>query len=245
MSDGISLELFEKIQGTAEILEEFIEIDGRKYTERQYQPIKEPTPGVLDVSTLTSLVDYVEANKDELELETLIMHVDRPSSVRLRSNIFGDFKQRAEFVHAVPYLPNYENFLNRQIDKEEFIPLLQSMFLPNENHELLLKTIAHVRLEGGADLEDDGMTQKVTIHTGAVRVDKAELPNPLKLIPYSTFPDVDQPERLFTFRMYKDGSCRLIEADGGAWRAIAARTVKEYLDKELNETRKLNVTIIA
>jgi hypothetical protein len=36
----------------------------------------------------------------------------------------------------------------------------------------------------------------------------------------------------------------LIEADGGAWRAIAARTVKEFLEKEL-ATHEIKVTIIA
>lgn len=244
MAEGMNIELFNKIQDTAEILDDFIEIDGRKYTERSFKPITEPTPRVLEVSTLTSLVDYIVANKDNLELEELIIHVDSPTSVRIRSNLFGEFKQREEYVRATPYLPDYDHFYDRKFVKEEFIPCLQSMFMENANKELLLTTLAHVRIEGGADLEDDGITQKVTVHTGAVRVDKKELPNPLKLIPFSTFPDVEQPERMFIFRLYPDGSCRLIEADGGAWRAIAARTVKEFLEKEL-ESHEIKVTIIA
>ncbi|TIH12775.1 hypothetical protein D0S45_17545 [Marinifilum sp. JC120] len=244
MSEGMSVELIEKIQEMTDIPDKVVEIDGRKYTERNFKAIKEPLPGIMEVSTLTSLVDYIAANKDNLDLESLIVHVDSPTSVRIRSNLFGEFKQREEYVRASPYLPDYDHFYGRKYAKEEFIPCLQSMFMENANRELLLTTLAHVRLEGGADLEDDGITQKVTVHTGAVRVDQKELPNPLKLIPFSTFPDVEQPERMFTFRLYPDGSCRLIEADGGAWRAIAARTVKEFLEKEL-ETHEIKVTIIA
>lgn len=242
--EGMSVELFNKIQETAEILDNFIEIDGRKYTERNFSPIKEPTPAALEVSTLTSLVDYLVANKDKLDLKSMMLHVDSPTSVELISNLFGDFEQRTKYVRAVPYLPSYKNFINERMRKEDFIPGLQSMFLPSEHQKLLLSTLANVRIGDGADIDDDGITQTVTVHTGAVRVDKAELPNPVTLIPFSTFPDVQQPDRLFTFRMYDDASCKLIEADGGAWRAIAARTVKEFLEKEL-ETYDMKMTIIA
>lgn len=244
MPNGISVELFEKIQATKVITPDFVEIDGRKYTQKSFKPINEPEPDVLKVSTLTALIDYIVDNKDKLDLNSVILHVDSPNSVRLRSNLFGEFRQREEYVRAEPYFVDYDHFLDHKVAKEEFIPQLQSMFLPNPNQELLLKTLANVRIDNGADVEDDGITQSVSVHTGAVRVDKAKLPNPLKLIPYSTFPDVKQPERMFIFRLYEDSRCRLLEADGGAWRAIAARTVKEFLEKEL-ETHEIKVTIIA
>ncbi|MBI9110256.1 hypothetical protein [Maridesulfovibrio ferrireducens] len=236
-------ELLKELLGLAKV-EEF-EIGGRKYTSKNIFSVKEPTPVVLNVSTLTSLVDYIEANKDKLDLDTLIVQVEGPTQVRILSNLIGEFKQRDEYIRAEPRLPDYADMFNRAWAKDKFIPLLQSMFLPNPHQELLLKTLATVRVEGSADIKDDGITQTVSVHTGASRVDGAEIPNPLELIPYCTFPDVDQPKRLFTFRLKEDSSCLLFEADGGAWQQVAALSVKDFLNKELNEERKLNVTVIA
>jgi len=236
-------ELLHDILDLAEVKE--LEINGRKYTTKGISPVKEPTPKVLEVSTLTSLVDYIEANKDKLDLDTLMIHVEGPTEVRVISNLIGEFKQRDEFVCAVPRLPDYADMFNRAWPKDKFIPLLQSLFLEGPHRDLLLKTLASVRIENGADINDDGITQTVSVHSGAVRVDGQEIPNPLEMAPYCTFPDVQQPIRLFTFRLHADSSCTLIEADGGAWQQVAALSVKEFLTKELNEERKLSVTIIA
>ena len=74
----------------------------------------------------------------------------------------------------------------------------------------------------------------------------AVVPNPVKLRPYRTFVEVEQPVSEFVFRM-KDNNgitCALFEADGGAWKNTAMRNIKNYLESEL-EDYKEQFTVIS
>lgn len=223
-----------------------VKLDSRTYTTRPVHAVKEPLPSELKVSTLTAVKDYLVSNRDRLDLETLIIHVSGPTEVRVLSTLLGDFRERATHLRAVPRLPDYAESFNRTMGTDTFIPLLQSLFLPNEHRDKLLMLVSNVQLDEGANLKDDGMTQTVTVKKGA-RFENESIPNPVTLFPYCTFPDVEQPERMFTFRMNADGGCKLIEADGGAWKQVAALSVKDWLDKELAEAlgNDISMTVIA
>ena len=77
------------------------------------------------------------------------------------------------------------------------------------------------------------------------------VPNPVKLIPYRTFQEVEQPSSLYVFRTKDDGGepmFKLVEADNGLWKNAAMKKVKEYFEFELAETPIMkdgNLTIIA
>lgn len=54
----------------------------------------------------------------------------------------------------------------------------------------------------------------------------------VRLRPYRTFQEVEQPEGLFLIRIDEHG-ITFTEADGGMWRLTARKTVREYLATEL------------
>lgn len=64
---------------------------------------------------------------------------------------------------------------------------------------------------------------------------EAVIPNPVTLVAYRTFSQVEQPESLYIFRMQdRNGiQCALYEADGGAWKIDAMRRIKAYLEAAL------------
>jgi hypothetical protein len=108
----------------------------------------------------------------------------------------------------------------------------------------MLKIVAGVRVESSTDIIDDGVTQHVNARAGVARVQQVELPNPCKLYPYSTFHEIEQPERQFVFRMSQSERgvvCRLIDADGGAWKQGVAIAIRKYLQTNLPE----GVSVIA
>lgn len=75
------------------------------------------------------------------------------------------------------------------------------------------------------------------------------MPNPVKLRPYRTFMEIEQPESAYVFRV-KDSEkgpyFKLVEADGGLWKSIVMKRIKEYLEYELNdELEKYHITVIA
>ena len=108
---------------------------------------------------------------------------------------------------------------------------------------MLLKVAGNVKETSVKTVQDDGVSQVVAMSTGVASVEDVILPNRVKLKPYRTFVEVDQPESEFIFRVKEGITFKLIEADGGAWRLEAIKNIKEYLEKKLEGIE--NIDIIA
>jgi len=120
----------------------------------------------------------------------------------------------------------------------------------NEDLETLMRVSGNIQAGTTASYSDDGVSQKTTVKSGVQRMDVV-VPNPVKLIPYRTFQEVEQPSSLYVFRIKDDGGepmFKLVEADNGLWKNAAMKKVKEYFEFELAETPIMkdgNLTIIA
>ena len=69
-----------------------------------------------------------------------------------------------------------------------------------------------------ANYDDDGVSQKTTIKTGIANKTDVIVPNPVKLRPYRTFAEIEQPESSYVFRIMdtdRGPAFKLVEADGG------------------------------
>ncbi|WP_286910718.1 hypothetical protein [Clostridium sp. UBA1652] len=233
-------EALEYLVGLGEKKEPIIELDQGTFSKVSLTRITEPTASKLTVSTLTGLVDYIKTNVDELEGKLLIQ-VKSPSEVALYSPLNVD-KDREKYVSAEAILPNnvvYERFL----DTERFNIMLQSSFVDAHDKKVLLKYTGLVQDDAVKSIGDNGVSQAVTIKTGVASLGQAEVPNPVTLAPFRTFPEIEQPESKFIFRMKEGPSAALFEADGGAWRNKAILGIKEYLKEALKENE--NIEIIA
>ena len=122
---------------------EIINVSARKYSTKKLDPIYEPQPPILILSTLTSFVDYVEANFDQHE-HPFKVHIIGPERVRLISEIHGPFQQRTIFVEAKHDEPSQFRPAN-YYDLETFCILLRTSFLPSPNIEDLLKVFGNVK----------------------------------------------------------------------------------------------------
>lgn len=187
----------------------------------------------LEMRTLTSLVEYIKAQIDD-STSKMIVQVVSPEEVRLVSALDDD-RKRELLVDVNAQIPNFE--YGRYMGHESFIIALQSKFISNDDSELLLKFAGTVENGTVAQYGDDGVTQKATIKTGIASKGEALVPNPVKLRPFRTFIEVEQPESAFVFRMRQDErsgvECAIFEADGGAWKNAAMKSIKEYLQIEL------------
>lgn len=233
-------EALEYLVNLGEKKEPIIELDQGTFSRVSLNRVTEPVASKLTVSTLTGLVDYIKTNVDHLEGKLLIQ-VKSPEEVALYSPLNAD-REREKYVSAEAILPNnvaYERFL----DTERFNIMLQSAFVNNKDKEILLKYTGLIQDDAVKTIGDDGVSQQVTVKTGVASVGQAVVPNPVTLAPFRTFPEVEQPESKFIFRMKEGPSAALFEADGGAWRNKAILNIKAYLEKELEHNH--NVEIIA
>jgi hypothetical protein len=224
---------------------EIIKVNGEEFVTRpvyrepveQYE--KEPQPGILALHSLTALVEYVQKviNADIGPEQMHFLHVISPIEVSVRSNLYGESKQRdtlavAKFEPAAFPFSYYQN-------NEEFIVFLQARFDLTEDRDKILRIVGNLKDENVKNFADDGTTQTVVAKAGIARVEEVGVPNPVRLAPFRTFPEIDQPESPFILRM-KQGQpfpqCALFEADGGAWANTARESIKEFLKAELPDT---------
>lgn len=216
------------------------EIDGNTYSDKPLNRISYvPYAKTIGMKTLTSLVEYIKANIDSMS-ERMIVHVISPTEVHLYSSLDAD-RKREYLVEVNAELPDFR--FGSFIDHENFVIALQSKFVPNEDRDLVLKFAGTVEDGMVAEYGDDGVTQKATIKTGVASKADAVVPNPVNLIPYRTFLEVQQPASDFIFRMKSSCGvqCAIFEADGGAWKNEAMSRIKNYLALELSEYPQFTV----
>ncbi|ENZ12412.1 hypothetical protein [Enterocloster clostridioformis] len=223
---------------TAEVLD----INGEKYVDKDVHRVdKELRASAIQMNTLTSLVDYLKASVDSMA-DKMLVQVVSPTKVRVLSMLDAD-RKREELVDVEAMIPDFE--YGRYMGNERFIIALQSKFINNDDRTLLLQFAGTVKDESIAQYGDDGVTQKATIKTGITSVGDAVVPNPVKLRPFRTFIEVEQPESAFVFRMRQAEEhgveCAIFEADGGAWKNAAMKSIKEYLQYELAELPQFTV----
>lgn len=218
------------------------EIGGEVYSDKPLTRIvHNPKASSIEMTTLTSLVEYIKAGIDTME-DKMIVHVATPTRVELYSQLDLD-REREYMVEVKAQLPEFA--YGRYYEHESFVIALQSKFIDDENRALLLKFAGTVEAGTVAGYGDDGVSQKATIKTGIASKGDAIVPSPIKLRPYRTFHEVEQPASEFIFRMKQDGnggvSCALFEADGGAWRNKAMENVKKHLEHELADLPQFTV----
>lgn len=222
-----------------------VEIEGSTYCTRDLVRYHRfPMASSLSVNTLTALVDYIKGKPEELR-ETSILHVVSPTRVSLYSGLIDERKR--ESLMAAEAIVNEFAFDN-YYDQERFLIELQSNFLQTEDLLTIMQVSGNIKSGTTANYSDDGVSQKTTIKAG-VELSDVIVPNPVKLRPYRTFAEIEQPESSYIFRI-KDNdrgpAFKLVEADGGLWKNVVMKKIKDYLEYELSDQiEEHKITIIA
>ena len=225
------------------------EINGSTYSDKNMFRIDtdlraEP----IAVKTLTGLVDYIKANKENFNgWHGYFLHVADEDTVILTSELDND-RQREKIVVAHAQTPAIP--VGRWYEQEPFIIGVQSNFCDDAKDTDLaavLKFAGTVTDGTITDYKDDGVSQKATVKVGLTHKQEGVVPSPCKLRPYRTFHEVQQPASRFIFRMRQGQNgpeCALYEADGGAWKHYAMNRIAIYLLEELKR-EGVNMPVIA
>ena len=141
-----------------------------------------------------------------------------------------------------PDIPTF-NF-NAQLSYESMMIALKSKFVETPELLELVQLLGTITEENNMQIADDGFTQSVTVRKGiAIKGNKAV--NPIvKLKPYRTFLEVEQPESNFLVRLFEGGNVALFEADGGAWKLEARKSIQDYLYRELADLVNAGTVVI-
>ena len=220
------------------------------WNERPRQPA--PHAAAFLFGTLAALVDYLVANRDALEVQQLIVHVQGPSTVCVYGPLEdeSDMFRRQKYVEASVAVLGMESFpFGQWLDPERAIIGLNCHFQPTPERDNLVALLSSIKESKVTDTIDNGVAQQqVVARGGVVFVGQVNVPSPVPLRPYRTFRDVAQPLSQFVVRMRarqdedEPPQVAIFEADGGAWKLTAIAEVAEMLKKALEP---IGVAVIA
>ena len=194
-----------------------------------------PKARAVAAHTLTALLDYIENCAEEFPLGSqMIIHIVDPMTVRLMSQL--DKERTRETLFESEAEVSCFRF-NQWYDQESFMIALQSNFVKNEDLELVMKLSGNIVSKMSRPMQ---MTHFSVRYYECSVASKAPVivPNPVTLIPFRTFQEVEQPESQFVFRIGEQNGApafKLVEAEGGLWRLKAINQLKEYISNVLRD----------
>ncbi|MDX9897013.1 MAG: hypothetical protein RBS34_16300 [Desulfofustis sp.] len=210
---------------------EITEVNGIEFSNKTFAPIFPPTAVTLSVHTLSAVVDYCEHELDPDQ--NYVVHVESFDLVSVYSQLEPIYRFREELLRCTMACDPFP--FGKQIEAEQFVIKMQAQFVQDDTTARILALVGNLTSEAKTTVEDDGVTQRVSVRVGIAKTGDREVPNPVTLRPYRTFPEIQQPASEFVLRTFNGNSAALFEADGGAWKNEAIKSIAEWLCYELKE----------
>lgn len=192
-----------------------------------------PSPVRYSVDTLEALVKLIRT-EGVAQAPLLYVRVDGARLVVVDSTYTGrDYAiySRLPLYEAVSDAPGIT--VDQEMSQEQAIVELQSLYAVTPDRDYLLALLSRIDVNQGVSTVDNGVSQEVSVRTGAVLKEQQTVKPIVHLQPYRTFLEVEQPASDFLLRLSKSGYPALHEADGGAWRLEAKRNIAAYLGEQL------------
>ncbi len=211
-----------------------IDADMRSYSDKPLTLIAPPHTEKLTFATLKGFADVIRreiANYDSLTVAAGENYVYAFSDI-----IYEDQKRNYPY-RAEADLPSF--CFGRYMPYEDMMIALKSKFVPTNELNELVKLLGTITEENRTAIADDGFTQSVTVRQGIAIVGNTAINPIVKLKPFRTFVEVDQPESEFLVRLRQGGEVALFEADGGAWKLQARANIAEKLREMLSDVENL------
>lgn len=229
----------EKIEEMAE--PHISEIYGYTYTDKSLDFVEVPQVTTIEFNTLRGLTEALKTEYSNFNAP-MIINVRDNARVEVHTSICTNDRSR-----EIPYKAHAELITMRfgeWLDYETMMIMLKSRFVETPALLEIIQLLGTITDEQSAQATDDGFTQTVVVKKGiAMKGNKVVKPI-VKLKPYRTFNEVEQPESEFLLRLREGGSVALFEADGGAWKLQARSSIAEYIRNELAELVENGTVIV-
>lgn len=208
------------------------EIKGETYTEKPLERVRPELdrPKSIDVNGLDSLVKLIQSEHEKVNTK-IFVQVESYDRVEVFTT-YGERFLRSYLYRAVSDTPDFR-FGWR--DHENAIIAIRSQFLQTEETSYLLNLLSRITVDNNVSSSDEGVTQSVEVKKGVSLAQKEIVKPRVKLCPFRTFLEVDQPESEFLLRLNERAEIGLFEADGGMWKLDAKANIAAYLERNLKE----------
>ena len=207
--------------------EPFYELEGQYY-DKNGRKVKNRVEDAITVKTLKGVVDFIKS------FEYQVFIAITKDTVEVYTDYLNEYEERELLLRAENGNKNRFEF-GYFMDSSDFNIRVQANFENNEDKAKVLLLSGNIKEENVRTTADDGTTQEVTVKQGVAMMGLSEVPNPVHLRPYSTFPDIEQPESKFIFRVKEGARMALFEVNDYQAYYKAIDSIKAYFEKELKE----------
>jgi hypothetical protein len=191
-------------------------------------------PYQLNLYSLEALVQMVKTEAIRVFNSPFYINVRAHDEVICYTQPLDDLrKQRGDlYMVTAKDVPGWKEEV--QLPFEEALIAIRTRFQQTPDSVYLLKLLSDITNGAKITHSDNGIASTVVTQKGVALQENATIRPIVKLKPYRTFQEVDQPESDIHIRVSEKG-IKFVEADGGMWKLTARRTIAEYLKEELSE----------
>ena len=210
------------------------EIGDRRFLKHGFNEVVPPTPNEVQFFSLTSFVEFIRMT--ETHRDAAFVHIMAPTRVEFISEL-TDRETRKTYAMAGPLIDGHFD-VGHWMTQDRIVTEIQAYFSDEADRAKLLRVVGNVKSSDSVTLEDDGVTQKVATAAGIVAKQMEEMPNPVILHPFETFPEIDQPAREYVVRFrggaeHEKVTFALFAVPDPTFSFNACTAIKEWLEEHL------------
>lgn len=210
---------------------------GFEYVHTTPTMLKDPEPNALGLCSLSSLIDFHKTMKNE-EKVLRFFCVISPTQIAVLPKRRDKWNRRAVLsgVDLTSKMPSFQ--YGKRYNQEDFIIQLNQCFFGDSWLKEIIDLVSSIKVTDESGIEDNGISQTVHVKGGTVLKEKADIKNPVKLLPYLTFPEIGTVEQEFILRVYRsrgDTELALHASESNLWELNVMESIKKYLKEKLPE----------
>lgn len=194
-------------------------------------------PETLNLNSLSALVQLVKREGLKAyydEMYPFFITVPDHESVRVFTTPFPEDRYARPYLYKAiaTDVPGWDKEVSLPFDQAAVA--LQTRFQPGGDLDYTLVLLSQITTGAKVTYADNGIATSIVTQKGVSLQQNQTIKPVVKLRPYRTFQEVEQPEGLFLIRINERG-ITFTEADGGMWKLAARKTVAAYLSEALAE----------
>lgn len=196
------------------------------------------SPETVRLSSLDALVQLV---KKEQQSRQIFVSVTGHDEVDVYDSPSEDsrWKRNVLYNARAVDIPGWESEVQMGFDSAAVA--LMTRFQDGGDREYTLTLLSQITTGAKVTYTDNGVASTIVTQKGAALAQNTTIKPLVKLRPYRTFQEIEQPEGIFLIRISERG-ITFREADGGMWKLTARNTAKAWLQEQLQDMP--NVTVM-
>ena len=198
----------------------------------------------IDLTSLDAVVQFVRTEAVHMTDSILYLTIPTHKRVNCFTSPNADKRNHRTFFYEADAtdVPGWE--ANMKMGFEEAQIALRTRFQETPDALYAQKLLSDISTGSQVTFNDNGVATTVTTTKG-VSLQAKEVIRPIvRLRPYRTFQEIEQPASEFLIRL-SDRAISFIEADGGMWKLTARKSIKAYLEENLSDLVEQNRVVIA